>query len=99
MRGAPLPNQFFRPEEKHVASGENNVVPPLGRGDKAMKKPTARRRTFQANLQNERFTGLLAAGMDPPRAMQRRRYTESIPGAISEILCRIDDHDMLGRHA
>ena len=51
MRGAPLPNSFFRPEEKHVASGENNVVPPLGRGNKAMKKPAAGRRTFQANLQ------------------------------------------------
>jgi hypothetical protein len=39
MRGAPLSNPFFRPEEKHVASGENNVVPPLGRENKAMKKP------------------------------------------------------------
>jgi hypothetical protein len=46
MRRAPLPNRFFRPEEKHVASGENNVVPPLGRGDKAMKKPAAGGRAF-----------------------------------------------------
>jgi hypothetical protein len=76
VRGAPLPNQFFRPEEKHVASGENNVVPPFGRGNKAMKKPAAGRRTFQANLQIERFSGLFAAGMNPPWAMQRRRYTE-----------------------
>jgi len=76
MRGAPLPNSFFRPEEKHVASGENNVVPPLGRGNKAMKEPAARRRTFQANLQIERFTGLFAARMNPPRPMQRRRYAE-----------------------
>jgi hypothetical protein len=51
MRSAPLTNPFFRPEEKHVASGENNVVPPLGCGNKAMKKPAARRGTFQANLQ------------------------------------------------
>jgi hypothetical protein len=76
MRGAPLANSFFRPEEKHVASGENNVVPPLGRGNKAMEKPAAGRRTFQANLQVERFTGLLAARMNPTRAMQRRRYPE-----------------------
>lgn len=76
MRGAPLPNPFFRPEEKHVVSGENNVVPPLGRGNKAMKKPAAGRRTFQANLQIERFTGLFAAGMNTTRAMQRRRYAE-----------------------
>jgi hypothetical protein len=51
MRGAPLPNPFFRPEEKHVVSGENNVVPPPGGGNKAMKKPAAGRRTFQTNLQ------------------------------------------------
>jgi hypothetical protein len=76
VRGAPLPNPFFRPEEKHVASGENNVVPPPGRGNKAMKKPAARRRTFQANLQIERFTGLLAARMNPSRTMQRRRDAE-----------------------
>jgi len=50
MRGAPLTNPFFRPEEKHVASGENNVVPPPGRWNKAMKKPAAGRRTFEANL-------------------------------------------------
>src|SRR5881392_3806501 len=64
MRGAPLTNPFFRPEEKHVASGENNVVPPPGRGNKAMKKPAAGRRTFEANLQIKRFTGLLATGMN-----------------------------------
>ena len=46
MRGAPLANAFFRPEEKHVASGENDVVPPFGRGNKAMKKPAAGWGTF-----------------------------------------------------
>jgi hypothetical protein len=76
MLGAPFPNPFFRPEEKHVVSGENNVVPPPGRGNQAMKKPAAGRRTFQTNLQSERFTGLLAAGVNPPRAMQRCRYAE-----------------------
>jgi len=76
MRGAPLAECFFRPEEKHVASGENNVVPPSGGGDKTMEKPVARGRTFQANLQVKRFTGLLAAGMNPARAMQRRGYSE-----------------------
>ena len=76
MRGTPLANPFFRPEEKHVVSGENNVVPPFGSGNKTMKNPAAGRRTFQANLQIERFTGLLAAGMNLPGAMQRRRYAE-----------------------
>ena len=76
MRGAPVTNPFFRPEEKHVASGENNVVPPFGRGDKAMKEPVAERRTFQGNLQIQQFTGLFAARMTSPRAMQGRRYAE-----------------------
>src|SRR5439155_320006 len=47
---AQVPNAFFRPEEKHVVSGQNNVVPPPRRGNKAMKKPAAGRRTFQDNL-------------------------------------------------
>ena len=76
MRGAPLTNPSFRPEEKHVVSGENNVVPPFGGGNQAMKQPTAGRRTFQTNLQKERFAGLLAAGMNSPGAMQRGRYAE-----------------------
>jgi hypothetical protein len=76
MRSTPLPHQFFRPEEKHVVSGENNVVPPLGSGNKAMKKPAAVRGTFQTNFQIERFTGSLAARMNPPGAMKRRRYAE-----------------------
>src|SRR5438132_7716783 len=37
--------------------------------------------------------------MNPPRSMQRRRYAERIPGAVSEILRFIDDHDMWGRYA
>jgi hypothetical protein len=48
----------------------------LAVGNKAMKKPAAWRRTFQADLQIERFTGLLAAGMNLPGAMQRRRYAK-----------------------
>ena len=98
MRRAPLTNAFFRPEEKHVASGENDIVPPLGRGNEAMKKPAARWRTFQADLQCERFTGLFAPRMNPPLSMQSRRYTECIPGAVSEVLRLIDDYDVLGRH-
>jgi hypothetical protein len=99
VRDAPLLNPFFRPEEKHVVSGENNVVPPLGRGNKAMKKPAARWRTFQADLQIERFTGLLTARMNSSGAMQRRRYAECIPGAVSEIFRLTDDHNMLSRYA
>src|SRR5438552_18799062 len=37
--------------------------------------------------------------MNPPRAMQRRRYAERIPGAVSQILRLIDDYDMLGGYA
>src|SRR5262245_7672217 len=40
-RSAPGPHQVFRPEEKHGASGENQVHPPAGCGDLAVKKPSA----------------------------------------------------------
>src|SRR6185369_14351093 len=36
---APLANPFFRPEEEHVASGEDDVVPPVRRGYGAMEEP------------------------------------------------------------
>jgi hypothetical protein len=76
MRDTPLANSFFRPEENHVSSRENNVVPPFGRGNKTMKKPIARWWTIQANFEVERFIRLFAAGMNPTTTMQRRRYAE-----------------------
>ena len=98
MRGAPLANPFFRPKEEHIASRENNVFPPFGRGNKAVKKPVAGRRTFQANLQIEQFTRLFATRMNLPATMKRCGNTECIPAAVREILCSIGDDDMLGRH-
>lgn len=35
---APLSNSLFRPEEEHVASGEDNVIPPLRRRNEAVAK-------------------------------------------------------------
>jgi hypothetical protein len=48
MRRAPLANSFFRPEEEHVASGENDIVPPLGRRDKAVEEPSGWLRALKA---------------------------------------------------
>jgi hypothetical protein len=64
-----------------------------------MKKPAAGRGTFQTNPQVERFTGLFAARMKLPWTMQRRRYSECIPSAISEILRLTNDYDVLRGHA
>lgn len=61
MRRAPFSNSFFRPEEEHVASGKDNVVPPLGRRNKAVKQPVRRLRALEAHIQVERLAGLRAA--------------------------------------
>ena len=50
MRRAPLANSFFRPEEEHVASGENDILPPLGRWDQAVEEPRGGLRALKANL-------------------------------------------------
>src|SRR5690348_10988839 len=97
MGEAPFTNPFFRPEEKHIISGENNVVPPPGGWNKTMENPATWRRTFQANLQIERLTGLRAARLNSPGTPQCSRYPERIPCTISEILRVIDDHHMLRR--
>ena len=78
MGGAPLLNPFFRPEEEHVASGENNVVPPLGRGNKAMKKPAAR----AADLPDQ----------SPVRAVHRiaRSVNEPAPGDAAAPVSRMN---------
>ena len=99
MRDAPLPNPFFRPEEKHVVSGENNVVPPPGCGNKAMKSQLQAGGPSKPNLQIERFTGLLAAGMNAPRAFERRcgrRFRDNLKPTPS-LISRHSNHRALRR--
>src|SRR5215470_6197739 len=38
----PGSNRFFRPEEEHVRSGEDKIIPPPRSWDEAMEKPARR---------------------------------------------------------
>jgi hypothetical protein len=49
-RLAPSSHQVFRPEEKHGASGEDQVHPPARRGDLAVKKPPAGLRPVEPDV-------------------------------------------------
>jgi hypothetical protein len=69
MRRAPLANPFFRPEEEHIASGENDIVPPLCRRDKAVEEPSGRLRALEAHLEMKRLPGLLATGVNLTRSL------------------------------
>ena len=47
---APLSNLSFRPEEEHVVSGEDDVVPPFRRRHKAVKEPLRGLRPLETHL-------------------------------------------------
>ena len=47
LRLAPFPDSFFRPEEQHRASRENNVVPPVSRGNEAVEQPVGALRSVE----------------------------------------------------
>jgi hypothetical protein len=64
VRLAPLANSFFRPEEKHIASGEDNIVPPLRRRHQAVEQPGGSSRSIKIYLEMKRLTGLFAAGVN-----------------------------------
>ncbi len=64
---APAANHFFRPEEEHIASGEDDIVPPLRGWNEAMKKPIRSFGSFEAYCQMKRLVGLLAARMNGAR--------------------------------
>ncbi|MGD9092149.1 MAG: hypothetical protein PVF74_04850, partial [Anaerolineales bacterium] len=47
----PLPHLFFRPEEEHVVSGEDDIVPPICSWNQAVEEPVGVSRTIQTHLQ------------------------------------------------
>jgi hypothetical protein len=69
MRRAPIANLFFRPEEEHVASGENDIVPPPRSRNNAVEEPVRRFRPLERHIQVIRLAGLLATGVYPPYAV------------------------------
>src|SRR5215813_817754 len=91
LRRAPLPNPFFRPEEEHGASGEDDVIPPLRRRHQAVEKPRRRFGPFEAHGQTQGLCGLLAPGVHPARSVERCRYAKGVPGAVGEVLLAVND--------
>ena len=69
MHRTPIPNQFFRPEEEHVASGEYDVVPPLRSWDKAVENPGRRFRFLEAHCKTKWISGLLVPGVNHTRSV------------------------------
>lgn len=61
LRLAPLLHPYFRPEEEHLASGEYNIVPPVGRGNNAVKHPVRTCGTFEPHFQAQGLHRLLTA--------------------------------------
>src|SRR5689334_9938024 len=93
VRLAPLARPLFRPEEEHLASGEDDVVPPARRRDDAVEEPVARLGTVARDLQAKGLHRLLAARLDDGLLVERRRDAEGVPGAVRVVgdALRADD--------
>src|SRR5262249_8360079 len=70
---APLTHPLFRPEEEHAASREDDVVPPVRRGNGAVEEPAGPSLDalwpFRPDGESERLPRLLAAREDRRRAL------------------------------
>lgn len=67
MCRTPLTHPFFRPEEEHLASSENDIVPPLRGWDETMEEPVGGFWSVEVHCESERLSGLLATGVDNAR--------------------------------
>jgi hypothetical protein len=99
MGRAPLPNLFFRPEEEHIVSGEDNIIPPFCRRDKAVKEPVRRLWPLQTDLEMKRLSRLRAMGVNRPRLMECRQDAERVPSAIGKVLNSIRLNDVVRRNS
>jgi hypothetical protein len=50
LGNAPLSNPFFRPEEEHVVSGKDDVVPPFRRRNQAVEEPVRGLRSLEVHV-------------------------------------------------
>lgn len=80
--GEPALDVLSRPEEIHGASSEDNVIPPAGRGDQAVKEEAFVIGPLIAHRNPQRFTAVRARSLDPPILMQGGADAERIPGTI-----------------
>jgi hypothetical protein len=80
--GEPARDVLSRPEEIHGASGEDNVIPPVGRGDQAVKEQIFVIGPLIAHRNPQRFTAVRARRLDPPVVVQGSADAECIPGAV-----------------
>src|SRR6266567_7215160 len=96
---APCINEFLRPEEEHIASRKDQIVPPLGRGHEAMEKPGGRFRSVQSDVEVEWGEALLTPGPNQSRPMKRCRDSQCVPSTIGIVLDAIHYDLVLGRNS
>ena len=96
---APLPRAFFRPEEEHLASGEDDVLPPLCSRHQAVEQPPGGLGAAVGHREIERLQRLLTPGVNDRRLVQRGRDAESVPGAVGVVRDTPGRHPVLRRDA
>src|SRR5207248_7780426 len=74
--GEPALDVLFRPEEVHPASGEDDVVPPVRGGDKAVEEEALVARPLAPHLDRDRLAAVGAGRLDAAVDVQRRADPE-----------------------
>src|SRR5438876_8508766 len=76
-----------RPEEEHVGSGEDEIIPPLRRGHEAMEEPCRWRGAIDADLEIERLVALLTTRAHAGRLMQCDHLVGAEARAPRHLIC------------
>src|SRR5437016_10647754 len=79
----PAGDVLLRPEEIHRASGEDDVVPPVRRGDEAVEEERLVVRALVAHLDDDRLAAVRARSLDPAVRVECRADAERVPGAVA----------------
>jgi hypothetical protein len=74
---------LFRTEEIHRASGEDDVVPPVGGGNCYVEDVLVGDRALAADVDRDRVAAIRAGARDVAVDMERGRDPEGVPGAVS----------------
>src|SRR5207237_6474830 len=78
----PAGDVLLRPEEVHRASGEDDVVPPVRRGDEAMEEQRVVVGLLVADVDGHRLAAVGARRLDPAVDVQRGADAERVPRAV-----------------
>src|SRR5438874_12640188 len=89
VRGAPLIDGSFRPEEEHCRSCKNKIVPPMRGRHREMRDVRFQYRLTIFHFKRQWFASVTIRSMTDRIAMQRGRNAVGIPNTVRVILLSV----------